>query len=60
MVVTKEKFIEDYCQYIRRMLEKELPERTPEGEPFFEDIYIKIAKIVVCNRLLHLEHRFDE
>jgi len=60
MVVTKEKFINDFCSYIRRMLEKELPERTPEGQPFFEDIYITTAKIVVCNKLLHLEQRFDK
>ena len=60
MVVEKDVFIDDFCNYIRRMLKQELPERTPEGEPFFEDIYIKTAKIVVCQKLLHLEHRLDK
>lgn len=60
MVISKEDFIEDFCKYIKKILEKELPEKDGDGQPFFEDIYLKTARLIVCAQLCHIASRLKE
>lgn len=59
MIMNRDEFAKEYSRFIERLLIKELPEKQPSGEPFFEREYIEIAKVIVCNKLLHILDTLD-